>query len=163
MPTTLTHPTRTPHAAAARAHRSLELRRQLLAIRADDTTSRHVLVDDAVARGAHDEAVAMVRTELAMHPTNPATMNWASGIYDALSMETEAVDDGGDQRAEDGAASNSPTSQCLKHRRFISKARIHTPGSGWPAPRFPGPRGVERNDRLSIARDLRRGTAISGD
>jgi transglutaminase-like putative cysteine protease/Flp pilus assembly protein TadD len=72
--------------------RSLVLRRQLLAIRADDTTSRHVLVDDAVARGAHDEAVEMVRTELAMHPTNPSTMSWASGIYDALSMETEAVD-----------------------------------------------------------------------
>ncbi len=79
---------------SARGHvdRSLELRRQLLAIRADDTATRHQLVDDAVARSARDEALAMIAEELAFHPNDVSTMSWASGLYDALSMESEAVD-----------------------------------------------------------------------
>jgi tetratricopeptide (TPR) repeat protein len=71
--------------------RTLELRRQLLAIRADDSASRRMLVEDAVSRGARDEVLAMVADELGYHPNESGTMTWASGVYDALSMETEAL------------------------------------------------------------------------
>ncbi len=79
---------------AARGHtdRMLALRRQLLAIRADETASRHLLVDDAIERGARDEALGMVQDELAMHPNDSGTYTWASSVYDSLSMESEAVD-----------------------------------------------------------------------
>ncbi len=79
---------------SARGHldRALELRRQLLAMRADDSASRHTLVDDAIARGVRDEALAMTLDELALHTNESGTMSWAASVYDALSMESEAVD-----------------------------------------------------------------------
>lgn len=78
----------------ARGHtdRMLELRRQLLALRADETSARHLLVDDALERGARDEVITMVHDELAMHPNDAGTFAWASDVYDALSMESEAAD-----------------------------------------------------------------------
>jgi tetratricopeptide (TPR) repeat protein len=71
--------------------RALELRRQLLALRAEDADSRHALVDDALARTDRETATRLVQEELALHPTSTPTMGWAASVYDSLAMESEAV------------------------------------------------------------------------
>lgn len=72
--------------------RASELRRQVLAISADDAAARRRLVEEALVRVDRDDALAIVEGELALHPFSSATMGWASDVYDALSDESAAID-----------------------------------------------------------------------
>jgi tetratricopeptide (TPR) repeat protein/transglutaminase-like putative cysteine protease len=72
--------------------RAIELRRQILAIRTDDTDIREALVALAVARSEREQALEMVRVEREIHPISSSTMYWASAIYDALGEEDEAIE-----------------------------------------------------------------------